>query len=480
MGGVALVSVYSTGFMFGVLCVLLGGVSFLFIRRDAALLSLPVFLIAAGIGIMRFDLADSYYKRDLATLGVLMREEKAEFSARIVDEPKEKDATSGLTVAVRLPDGSYLRPRVLLSVARFPRYAYGDVLRVSGRLRPPKNFTDDNDREFDYISYLKKNGIYATMLYPHVELSGRGEGTIVRSVLFRFRRAFEDSLSRAMPEPHASLMSGLLLGANESLGERLGRDLRATGLSHVVVLSGYNMAVVAGALLRLFRRAPRILGFLSGASGIVLFALMTGAEASVVRASVMALLAIFAQVAGRRYDVVRSLLLAAGVMVFAHPRILVFDLSFELSFLATLGLLFLAPLMESRLRWLPERFCLRSVVVATLSAECAVLPLLLYRLGNVSLVGLFTNIAVLPLIPLTMFAGFATGVIAFVSPVLASPAAWAGTALTDYVLFVVESAARLPFASVAVTTFPFAGSVALYLILFAGVCMWRKKRPTLS
>jgi competence protein ComEC len=293
--------------------------------------------------------------------------------------------------------------------------------------------------------------------------------------LFDLKHAFTKSVGALIPEPHASLLGGLVVGAKQSLGKNLLDDFRRAGVIHIVVLSGYNITIVAEAVMNFFYFLPRYLGQTFGAIGIILFAIMTGGSATVVRASIMALLVILARASGRKYDITRALLLAGFLMVLQNPKILVFDSSFQLSFMSTLALVYVSPILKKYFMFVTEKFGLRSVVVATLSTQIFVLPMLLYKMGELSIVALPVNLLVLSAIPATMFFGFLSGVIGFISSILAFPVAFVTYVLLDYELKVVEFFSHLPFASVAVSSFPFWVAVSCYAIYFVLYFIFKMK-----
>jgi competence protein ComEC len=177
---------------------------------------------------------------------------------------------------------------------------------------------------------------------------------------------------------------------------------------------------------------------------------MVGGGATVVRGSVMAVLGLLAVYVSRTYIVVRGLALAGFCMVLWNPFVLVYDSGFQLSYMATLGLILGAPLFARHLERIPNTFQVREILSATLATQLAVLPLLIYHIGTVSLVAPLVNVLVLPLMPFAMLAGFAAGAVGAVLPLLAYPFAWMTHVLLSYVVWVVEVFARIPYADVAV------------------------------
>ncbi|TSC62342.1 MAG: hypothetical protein G01um101448_971 [Parcubacteria group bacterium Gr01-1014_48] len=475
MGGTAFRSFFDFGFAGGFLILVLAFSSALFLSREKALLvAIPLFLFAAGIGVLRFDVLDMFGERGEEQLSA---GEITDRRALIVDEPIEKENSLRLTVRLEDEKGKLLRPKVLLSTDLFPRYEYGDELLLSGKLNYPENFMTNSGREFNYRAYLRKDGIYFTSAFPRIEIVGYGHGNPVKTFLYFVKGRFLANVHRLMPAPHAALMGGLILGTDEAFPRDLEEDFRRVGLIHIIVLSGYNIAIVAEAVMRLFAFASRRIALFAGGGAIILFAMMTGGHAAVVRASIMALFVLLARVTGRRYDIVRALLLAAGAMVFVNPRILVFDTSFQLSFLATLSLIIVAPIFEKVFCFVPKALSMRENVTATISTQLFVLPVLVYIMGEFSLISVVVNVLVLPVIPISMFFGFLTAATAFVSSALALPFAWAGTALLSYILFFVHHFSRTPFAVFSTPLFPVWGVAVLYGVYAFLIVRFQKETP---
>lgn len=434
-------------------------------KKSVFLVSLLIF--SAALGVLRLDVAD--LKNGDLVLENLVGE-TITIEAVVVDEPDERENNMYLVVGLEnvVIDGEEIEveSRARITANIYPEWEYGDRAVLSGKLTKPKNFTnEETGKEFDYVSYLWKDDIFYSVFYPEMELIAKGEGNIIKETLFSFKRMFLDRVSRVIPEPHSSLLGGLVVGAKQSLGEELLDDFRATGIIHIVVLSGYNVTIVAEALMRFFAFLPRVASLWVGAGSIVLFAIMTGAGATIVRASIMALLVILARATGRTYEMIRALFVAGFVMVLWNPKILIFDLSFQLSFLATLGLILLPPIFEKHFKFVPSKFQLREFALATIATQIFVLPLLLYKIGELSLVALPVNLLVLIFIPLTMLLGFIAGMFGFLSTALSLPFAFLTYGLLAYELKIVEIFSALPFASVQIDSFPpwlMLGTYALY------------------
>lgn len=424
-----------------------------------------VFLVCLSVGVARFNYGDKPLANLDGSLG-----QKNTFTVTVVAEPKEKEGETKLTVT---PAGYDLK--ILITTDRYPKYEYGDKLKVAGKLDRPENFATKAGTTFDYISYLAKDDVYYQLYKPQIEIISTNRGLWGVGGLIKLKNKFLDHLALAIPEPEASLAGGLVIGGSGNLGQTLSDKFRVAGVSHIIVLSGYNITVVANSILQIFSFMPRLGGLTFGALGILIFSLMVGGGPTVVRAAIMALLVIVAKASGRVYDAAIALVAAATGMVFFNPRILVFDLSFQLSFLATIGVVFAAPVIAGRLGFITERFGFREAASTTLGAQLLVLPWIVYKMGQLSLVGFFANIFILPLVPTAMLFGFITGVTGFIALPLSLPFGYISYFLLKYIVLIVELFSSLPLAAVEIKSFPL-----IFVILIYFFYLWLVYRQSLS
>jgi len=393
-------------------------------------------------------------------------------SLRVVvfDEPEEKNGKLQAIVMVENDNNS---EKILIKTATVPRYKYGDTLQLVGEIKKPENFSED----FDYVSYLAKDDIYFLIENPKVKIISSDKSFSLSRYLFLIKNFFTQNINEVLPEPHSSLLAGLVLGARESLGTEWINKFRIAGLSHIVVLSGYNLTIISDSVMKVISR------FLSGSSAsflgavsIILFTIMTGGGASTVRAAIMALIILLAKTTGRLYEASSALIVAGFLMILHNPRILIFDMSFQLSFLATLGLLYISPMVKKYLTFVTEKLGLREVLATTIGAQIATFPLIAYKMGTFSLVALPVNILVLIFIPITMFLGFLAATLNIINFYIATPVATLAWALLSYILFVVDIFSSLPFASVNVNAI----NIFLLLLLILMIVIVYKSRQMFS
>lgn len=367
------------------------------------------------LGLIRFNISDNLVNQGLPDCSPSSNP----CSGLIIANPDQRDSSTRLIV--RLDDYD---TKVLVFVDNFIDYSYGDRVALTGKFKKPENFLTDQGEVFDYKNYLRVRGIRLISYQPNITLISSGNGLLIKSTLFSLRNNFLAKLRESLPEPKASLAGGLVLRDKSGLGEEVEDNFRLAGVSHIVVLSGYNITIIAETVLKFFVWLQLPWSWLFGVISIIIFVVMVGGEASVVRAACMGIIALIARQYGRTYIAGSALFFAGFLMVLWNPFLLVFDLGFQLSFLATLGLIYLSPIfdlvfgkiMKNQASW----FGLREIIGTTLGAQLAVYPWLLFKFGEVSWVGFISNIFILPIIPLAMFASFMTGLLGFIS----SPLGW--------------------------------------------------------
>lgn len=412
-----------------------------------------VALVACGGGMLRMDAATQVGDRHLDVLVG----ERVTFVGVVAEEPDIREKSTRLTVraqALDTKDGQEpISATVLVIGPAHSSVRYGDTIRAQGELRLPEAFDSGEGRVFDYPDYLARDGVLYQLAFASVEVAGDNVGNPIKKSVLTLKRGYSQGLSAVLPEPEAGLAAGITVGDKRSIGEELSAEFQRVSLIHMVVLSGYNITVVLNAIAALVSSIGRSAQLGAGGAVVLFFILMTGGAASAVRAGAMALLAVYARMTGRTFLALRVLGVVCVGMVVWNPWTLVFDPGFQLSVLATLGLVLLTPLFAVKLSWMTERFGLREIVSSTLGTQCMVLPLLLYQNGNLSLVALPANLLALVPVPFAMATSLIAALGGMVLGGYAVPLALPAYVLLGYIIFVAHAFASLPFAAVSVPAF---------------------------
>ncbi len=379
----------------------------------------------------------------------------------VVDTPVETRGTSATAFIeierVLQPELQYEpNGRLRLTLPALASVAVGQRVEVFGRLDPVVSATAEGKR-------LLRRRVIATGRFPQVLPMGEATMGPVQAAVHGARSAIAGTIRRMLPEPHASLLAGLIVGSTDGMPDDFRGVLTASGASHLVVVSGYNITLVAGALQGLFR-ARRALGTVAPLVGVWAFTLLAGGTAPAVRAALMATLALLALRTGRGSDALAALGLTVVAMLLVDP-LLIYELGFQLSVLATVGLIALQPRLSALAPWLPAP--VREPVASTLAAQLATAPLLAATFHQLSLISPVANALAAPAIPLATIAG-AVGVLIGTLVAPAAPLVGAVlTAPTSYLVAVLETAARIPGAIAPIGEIPAAIAACYAVALLA-------------
>lgn len=463
LGGVGLASFFSLNLTWLLGIISLGFLLALIGKKFSPVLLVGLILVGGGIGMLRYNFAlQDNSPHPLSAFNDI--EKEVSLTGEIISEPDSRSNHTKYTLEIsEWSDGiieKYVSGRVLIKTQKLPEYLYGDELTLRGKLQTP--FETD---EFSYRDYLARNGIKSVMYYPQIKKISSGNGNFLLAAMYRFKSAFEAKLNRIYPEPHASFMAGLLIGSRRSIPQNVMDNFNTVGLTHIIAISGYNIALVIALITGLFGSLlPRKWQFPVAFIFVVVFTLLVGANAAVVRAAIMGLLAFFALTIGRQYHAGVAIILTAAAMILWNPYTLQ-DVSFQLSFAAVLGLMFISPLLEKYCVWIPNKFAIRESLLMTFSAQVTAVPLIVFYFARLSLISPLANVLVAPAIPLAMLLGALSIIAGWIFLPAGILIGFLAYGLLTYILKVAEWGSALPFASLEVNNFTFALVVIYYAAL---------------
>lgn len=438
-----------------------------------ALVALTVFSCAAGIARMQTAVVtgDPNLTKNLGKTVVV--------EGTIFQEPDARDTATLVSIrASELIIGNAttsVDAGILAEMPAHARVAYGERVQVIGTLWLAQPFDTGEGREFEYPEYLADQGIEYQLGYAQLDsILGSGKDSF-QSFAINTKENFLHALDLALPDPESALAGGITVGDKRSVGPQLTNDFQRDSLVHMIVLSGYNITVVLSAVARTLAWTPRLVQFGASITTVVFFICMAGGASSATRAGLMALIAVAARATHRTYVGERVLAATSLAMVAWNPWTLCFDPSFQLSALATLGLILFTPHFEAWFAKIPVRFGAREILASTCATQLMVLPFLLYQSGTLSLVALPANLLALLPVPWAMFfslfAALGGAMFGTNAAVLAFPA----YALLWYIIAVAHLFASVPLAAVAVPSFGAGWMLASYAALFGAYVYLKPK-----
>jgi len=395
-------------------------------------------------------------------------DKKINFAGLVMEDPERGDSQQ-LIVKLQAPYSG----NVLARVQPYPSFDYGDIINFNGIIQKPEPAS--------YTDYLSKDGIFGIANFPKTELITKGEGSNIRSFLFKLKEKIILNLQKTLSAEKAAFLSGLILGERAEFSNEFKQAMKNSGVTHLVALSGYNITIIVIALSAfliyfLSRRLTFILTILT----ILAFVLMTGAEASVVRAAIMGFIALLATQTSRVFSVRNAIVLAAFFMILANPKVLRFDAGFQLSFAALAGIVYLSPAIKKFFKisegW--DFLSLKENFFTTLSAQLAVLPFLISIFGAVSPVSLITNFLILSVVPLTMSLGFILAGLGFISSYLALIFGWFVNLFLSYEILIIEFFGKMNVLQI--TSLSAFLVILYYFILLMFIFMFNQRPKTIK
>lgn len=300
----------------------------------------------------------------------------------------------------------------------------------------------------------------------------RDEGS---QLLEPLRNRLAQNLDQNIPYPQSAILAGILLGVDKNLPFTLKNNLKTTSTIHMIVVSGQNLSILAGFLVSLVGLLGRKKTLIFSLGLIIFYSILTGLEVPVVRAAIMVTLAYLAQILGKENLSSWILFLTGGMMLLFNPNWLL-SISFQLSFLATFGVVVVAPILIKHLNKAPK--ILREDLGVTVAAQVLVLPVIAYNFGQLSLFGILANLLILWSIPLVMVSGFLALGLGLVDSLLGQLAGLIPSMLLTYFIYIVEFFAKLPGASLSLRESTLVLWVGYYLIIGAGVWMLSKSQSS--
>ncbi|MEK7615339.1 MAG: ComEC/Rec2 family competence protein [Patescibacteria group bacterium] len=354
--------------------------------------------------------------------------------------------------------------RVLVRFLLYPEVSFQDRVEFTCRLEKPEPFNG-----FAYDRYLNSQGVVAVCGFPEFAIVEQTKYPNIFAWILRGRDVLVTQIKLIFSEPYATFVTGLLFGGSSSFSTDLRTDFARTGTSHILAASGFNVALFSVVLLEWLLQSPlgRKKGLFVTAVILFLYLFAAGATAAVLRATLMASLLIVQKWIGRRAWMVNTVLLTLTIMLLLNPRILLDDVGFQLSFVATVSLLFVTPLFEKRFLFFPERFGIRTAIVSSVIAIIFTLPIVIWHFGQVSLVAPLVNLLVLPFIPFVMAASLIALIASFIWMPFGSLLALPVWVISFALLELIRTMSTLSFATV---TVPIAHLIAtvigILLLLF--------------
>lgn len=349
--------------------------------------------------------------------------------------------------------------RILILTSLYPQFHYGDTLAISGNLK---------------YRLLKNGNTMIVVYYPKIE-AVKSKFNPILALSSSIRQKIIYLFERVLPSTSSALLLGIVFGIKGSMPKQFLDNLRIAGVLHIIAASGMNVTITGGFLSSFFGFFfKRQIALFLSIFGILFYAALSGFGASIIRASIMGILVFSAQILGRQRMASYGLLIAGYGMLFVSPNVLK-DVGFQLSFVATAGLLYVRPLFEKKDKM--KKFLNISLVgeefATTISAQAATLPILLANFGTYSIWSIVVNALVLWTVPILMILGGIGAFFVIFDPI-GKLFLYLSLPLLVYFEWIVNAFANL-WGKFQVENIPWEFTVGYYLIIASAILIFREK-----
>lgn len=449
-----------------------------------------IFLIAIFVGNLSYKFHTEIHQKNHVKYFVEEKPKEVYITGRIIDDPEINEDTGKSYITIEVDRivyntsgaGQELEVKGLIKVtiqAVLPEgnFNYGDEIRIKGDLYKPRE--PSNPGEFDYRSYLANKKIFALCFvnsgknhYMEKVKPDNFKNPFL-SFAYKIKHYIVGIIYRTMPKKNGNtiwsqslvqgnLLEGVLLG-NRILPKEYADMFRDTGTMHILAVSGFNVSFVVFIFFTVLRAfyVPKKISAIISIIFIILFAAITGFTPSVVRASIMAIVVLLAMIIERDTDIFNTIAFSALIILIIAPLDL-FDIGFQLSYVATIGIVYLTPFIIEKLYFLPK-FISGSIGIS-IGAQLAIVPLLVTYFNRLSIVSILTNIIIVPLVGLSTVLGFLTFFVSFILP-LAGFVGMINWFFLTLLLEIISFFSKIPYASILIPSFSFISIVIYYVIL---------------
>lgn len=469
---------YATEFVFVLLFIFL--IEFLFLKFVKS--SAESVALRAGFLVLIFGIVLGIVRAQfISEKEIIFPKEKVIVSGVVKTDPVILENVQRINLLTRENFSGEKNISLLVTLPLHPKVSLGENITLNGIIENPKNIfptPPESVRSFDYKKYLSLQNIYGTMFYPKI-ISHEGGELLWWQKIKKLKILLSEKLNKIIPSPENKLASGILFG-DDTMPKEIKNNFVTSGVSHIIVLSGYNITIFIIFMMMIFLFVPFNYRLALTAVTTILFVVAVGGGSSVIRATLMSLITLLAMYSGREYDAKRALFFSALLMTMYDPKILLYDVSFHLSFLATFGIIFLhKPFINFFDKYIFNKILLETFCV-TLSAYLITLPYIVATFSKISLYAILVNILVVPLVPIAMLFSFLTATLGYFSSFIGMGFGYISYLILKFIIDVVSLMSSLPFASINLSvSYSIMGLVYIFGVVFYFIYLYKIKNETL-
>jgi len=355
--------------------------------------------------------------------------------------------------------------KILITLNLYPEITYGDRLELMCNLKKVEPIND-----FAYDKYLSRFDIYSVCYFPELKIVGKKEGNIIFSKILILKNIFREKISRGINAPEADLAKAIMLGDSKTLGNDIQNNFSKSGLSHLIAISGLNITIFASILSYIFLSLgiSRKVSFYLSSIFLLFYIFLIGAPASAMRAGLMGFLLLWAIYIGRLNRMVNAVILAASVMLLINPKLLIYDVGFQLSFLAIISIIYLYPIIDKffEIIKISKIIGLRDSLSLTISAQIITMPIIIYNFSFISFISPLANILVVWTSAILMISIILALAASFIFPFISYLFFLPSYLILKYIIYISKVCANFKFSYITVGKLGDIWIYSYYFIIF--------------
>ncbi|MDD3145246.1 MAG: ComEC/Rec2 family competence protein [Candidatus Gracilibacteria bacterium] len=342
-----------------------------------------------------------------------------------------------------------------------------------------KIFLYESFNGFDYNKYmLSKDTYFKTYPYTYEKIGINKENIIIKGIE-NLRNNMLKIINTIYTKDEAVFLGGILLGARESMPKELSTNFNNSGLTHLIAVSGFNITIIIIFFGYIIKPFPNYLKVVLMSLIIVLFTILVGYGAAVIRASIMGIIGYIVISSGRQGNILSIIVLTLVLMVSFSPLSINYDISLHLSFLAVLGIIYSQKYIESIFSFLPNIFEIKTAFCLTISAMIFTLPIMLFNFGQVSIISPLSNLLVIWTIPIAMLFGFLSIILYYITPILGIIIGYIAWILLKWDILIVNYFGSSIYSTIKYDFGEYRGYYELiYFFILTFIILWFKKTKT--
>ncbi len=399
-------------------------------------------------------------------------------TGKVLNQPIIKNEKQQFILEVNSANDIQIKEKTLVTTPPSYNINYGDILCLTGKLSDIEEPVFPN--LFNYKTYLQRERIYTRFYVDEIEYI-ENNSNIIKQLSLKVKQDINSKIEKYFMEPVSSVLKSMIIGDKSSIESDLKSDFINTGLIHILVISGLHIGFIVAIFLFVFKlfNLPLKTVYILTIPAIFFYAILTGSNPPAIRATIMASCILLSLVLDRESLIYNSICLAALIILAYNPQYL-FTASMQLSFVATIGIIYFYPKIYNSFSKIKNKFCkyILSIFCVTLSVQIALIPILIFYFGKFSVISFIANILIISVVGFVVALSFIFYIFTFISISVASYISILLSHTLNLILMVIHYFANLNY-SVMETTIPDIKEIILYYLIVVMMFEYKKFRKSL-